>query len=69
MSNVTAINFDLPVAAPGSLDVQWIHESVSAKHNTAPDIQVHAYNEHTLYPAAKYGGACGSAVYVFARWQ
>ena len=48
MSNMTAINFDLPGAAPGSLDVQWIHGSVSAKHNTDPDIQVHAYNEHTF---------------------
>lgn len=36
----------IPVA--GSLDVRWIHGSASAKHNTDPDIQVHAYNEHTL---------------------
>ncbi|MGB3294897.1 MAG: MBL fold metallo-hydrolase [Phormidesmis sp.] len=35
-------------AAPGSLEVNWIHGSVSAKHNTDPDIQVHAYNEHTF---------------------
>lgn len=48
MPNSTAINFNLPTAAPGSLDVQWIHGSVSAKHNTDPDIQVHAYNEHTF---------------------
>ncbi|MGI5224761.1 MBL fold metallo-hydrolase [Actinoallomurus sp. CA-142502] len=33
---------------PGSLDVQWIHGSPSAKHNTDPDIQVHFYNEHTV---------------------
>ena len=30
------------------LDVRWIHGSVSAKHNTDPDIQVHRYDEHTL---------------------
>lgn len=35
-------------AAPGSLDVKWIHGSVSAKHNSDPDIQVHVYNEHTI---------------------
>ena len=48
MSSSTAVDFDLPTVAPGSLDVQWIHGSVSAKHNTDPDIQVHAYNEHTF---------------------
>jgi hydroxyacylglutathione hydrolase len=42
------IDFKLSEAAPGSLDVRWIHGSVSAKHNSDPDIQVHAYNEHTL---------------------
>ncbi|MEO0491135.1 MAG: hydrolase glyoxylase, partial [Cyanobacteria bacterium J06659_2] len=46
--NFTPINFTLPQAAPGSLDVRWIHGSVSPKHNTDPDIQVHAYNEHTI---------------------
>lgn len=45
---VESINFNLPTAAPGSLDVKWIHGSVSPKHNTDPDIQVHAYNEHTI---------------------
>ena len=40
--------FDLPDGAPGSLDVTWIHGSVSPKHNTDPDIQVHFYNEHTV---------------------
>lgn len=34
-----------PRARP--LDVRWIHGSPSAKHNTDPDIQVHAYDEHT----------------------
>ncbi|WP_081937653.1 MBL fold metallo-hydrolase [Streptosporangium roseum] len=33
---------------PRSLDVRWIHGSPSAKHNTDPDIQVHAYDEHTF---------------------
>jgi glyoxylase-like metal-dependent hydrolase (beta-lactamase superfamily II) len=28
--------------------VRWIHGSPSAKHNTDPDIQVHAYDEHTV---------------------
>lgn len=35
-----------PIARP--LDVRWIHGSPSAKHNTDPDIQVHAYDEHTV---------------------
>ena len=41
------INFDTPAPAP--LDqVEWIHGSVSAKHNTDPDLQVHRYNDHTI---------------------
>lgn len=36
---------DKPVA--GNLDVQWIHGSRSARDNTDPKIQVHAYDEHT----------------------
>jgi glyoxylase-like metal-dependent hydrolase (beta-lactamase superfamily II) len=35
------------VPVPGNLDVQWIHGSASAKHNTDPDIQVHAYDQRT----------------------
>jgi len=31
-----------------ALDVRWIHGSPSAKHNTDPDIQVHAHDEHTV---------------------
>jgi hydroxyacylglutathione hydrolase len=31
----------------GDLDVAWIHGSPAAKYNTDPDIQVHAYDEHT----------------------
>jgi glyoxylase-like metal-dependent hydrolase (beta-lactamase superfamily II) len=42
------INFAVPEAAPGSLEVSWIHGSISPKHNTDPDIQVHFYNEHTV---------------------
>ncbi len=45
---VEPVNFKLTKAAPGSLDVQWIHGSVSPKHNTDPDIQIHFYNEHTV---------------------
>jgi glyoxylase-like metal-dependent hydrolase (beta-lactamase superfamily II) len=36
------------VPRPRALDVRWIHGSESAKHNTDPDIQVHAYDEHTF---------------------
>ncbi|MFF2073979.1 MBL fold metallo-hydrolase [Kitasatospora sp. NPDC058162] len=35
-----------PIARP--LDVPWIHGSPSAKHNVDPEIQVHAYDEHTV---------------------
>lgn len=33
--------------ARANLNVGWIHGSEAAKYNTDPDIQVHAYNEHT----------------------
>jgi hydroxyacylglutathione hydrolase len=36
---------DQPVA--GNLEVRWIHGSRSARDNTDPKIQVHAYDEHT----------------------
>jgi hydroxyacylglutathione hydrolase len=36
------------VPTPRELDVRWIHGSPSAKHNTDPEIQVHAYDEHTF---------------------
>ena len=32
---------------PRPLDLRWIHGSPSAKHNSDPDIQVHAYDEHS----------------------
>jgi glyoxylase-like metal-dependent hydrolase (beta-lactamase superfamily II) len=34
-------------AAVGNLDITWIHGSPAPKYNTDPDIQVHAYDEHT----------------------
>ncbi|OIJ69775.1 MBL fold metallo-hydrolase [Streptomyces mangrovisoli] len=37
-----------PDPRPRPLDVRWIHGSPSAKHNTDPDIQVHAHDEHTV---------------------
>lgn len=41
---------DFTTGSPRSadLDVAWIHGSESAKHNTDPDIQVHACDEHTF---------------------
>lgn len=41
------VDFSTPSSAPLD-DVRWIHGSVSAKHNTDPDIQVHYYNPHTV---------------------
>ena len=46
MSQAAEIDFpDVSVLA--NLDVAWIHGSQAAKYNTDPDIQVHAYDEHT----------------------
>ena len=42
------IDFTAGHARSGDLDVSWIHGSESAKHNADPDIQVHAYDEHTF---------------------
>ncbi|TDC67085.1 MBL fold metallo-hydrolase [Micromonospora sp. KC207] len=47
MTVAHVVDFTRP-ARPGKLDVAWIHGSPSAKHNTDPDIQVHAYDEHTF---------------------
>ncbi|MDI6104581.1 MBL fold metallo-hydrolase [Actinoplanes sp. NEAU-A12] len=44
----TRVDFTSSAPVPGTMDVRWIHGSPSAKHNTDPDIQVHAYNEHTF---------------------
>jgi hydroxyacylglutathione hydrolase len=45
--SVEPINFQLEQAASIDLNVRWIHGSISPKHNTDPEIQVHACNEHT----------------------
>lgn len=42
------VNFVSEVPEPRVLDVEWIHGSPSAKHNTDPDVQAHAYDEHTF---------------------
>jgi len=42
------IDFSAGTPRAGNLDVTWIHGSESAKHNTDPEIQVHAYDEHTV---------------------
>ncbi|MFI6948385.1 MBL fold metallo-hydrolase [Streptomyces sp. NPDC050422] len=42
------VNFGPEAPEPRVLDVDWIHGSPSAKHNNDPDIQVHAYDEHTF---------------------
>lgn len=42
------IDFTAGTPRAGDLNAAWIHGSESAKHNTDPDIQVHAYDEHTL---------------------
>jgi hydroxyacylglutathione hydrolase len=46
MTRAAEVNFP-DVSALASLDVAWIHGSQAAKYNTDPDIQVHAYDEHT----------------------
>ncbi|MFD8420377.1 MBL fold metallo-hydrolase [Streptomyces sp. NPDC059466] len=37
-----------PTAAVRGLDVRWIHGSPSARHNTDPELQVHAYDADTV---------------------
>lgn len=41
------IDFTSATLEQRPLDFHWIHGSPSAKHNTDPDIQVHAYDEHS----------------------
>lgn len=41
------IDFTSGAPVPGDLDVRWIHGSPSARRDTDPPIQVHAYDEHT----------------------
>lgn len=42
------IDFRTSAPVTGSLDVQWHAGWPSPKHDPAPEIQVHAYSEHTL---------------------
>ncbi|WP_067478765.1 MBL fold metallo-hydrolase [Actinomadura hibisca] len=48
VAGTSLIDFTEATPRPRALDVRWIHGSPSAKHNTDPDIQVHAYDEHTF---------------------
>lgn len=48
MASPTAVDFTSGVPRPGDLEVAWIHGSESAMHNTDPEIQVHAYDDHTF---------------------
>lgn len=41
------IDFTTGAPIAGDLDVHWAHGSLSARRNTDPPIQVHAYDEHT----------------------
>jgi glyoxylase-like metal-dependent hydrolase (beta-lactamase superfamily II) len=45
---VEAIEFSTAAPKVHPLDVSWIHGSPSAKHNTDADLQVYAYDPHTL---------------------
>lgn len=36
------------LSAPTLLGVRWIHGSVSSKHNTDPDVQIHWYDDDTV---------------------
>ncbi|MGW5277154.1 MBL fold metallo-hydrolase [Streptomyces sp. NPDC004044] len=44
----TQVDFVSEAPEPRLPAANWIHGSPSAKHNTDPDIQVHAYDEHTF---------------------
>ncbi|MFJ5548181.1 MBL fold metallo-hydrolase [Streptomyces sp. NPDC093225] len=46
-ARTSLVDFAGATPPPRPLGVRWIHGSPSAKHNTDPDIQVHAYDEHT----------------------
>ena len=43
-----SVDFATGAPVTGSLDVQWIHGSRSARRNADPRIQVHAYDPHTF---------------------
>lgn len=42
------VDFAAGAAGSGDLDVAWHAGWPSAKHDPAPEIQVHAYDEHTM---------------------
>ncbi|WP_052371834.1 hypothetical protein [Amycolatopsis taiwanensis] len=42
------IDFMSDAPRPGDLGIRWIHGSPSARRNTDPPIQVHAYDPHTF---------------------
>jgi hydroxyacylglutathione hydrolase len=44
----TGLRPSAPEVPGRPLGVRWIHGSVSAKHNTDPDIQIHWYDEHSV---------------------
>lgn len=46
--DVAGIEFSPVASQTHPLDVAWIHGSPSAKHNTDTDLQVYAYDPHTL---------------------
>ena len=45
---MTDLDFSPGRAGIGDLDVRWHAGAASARHDDAPEIQVHAYNEHTV---------------------
>ncbi|GAB0108051.1 hypothetical protein JMUB6875_70540 [Nocardia sp. JMUB6875] len=47
-AGVSLIDFTAASSKARPLDVRWIHGSPSAKHNTDEDIQVYAYDQHTV---------------------
>lgn len=47
-AGMQSIDFSVGADLVDPLPVQWIHGSPSSKHNTDPDIQVYAYDQHTI---------------------
>ena len=47
------IDFTAGAPVAGSLDVAWNHGRPRSATRTEPPIQVHAYDEHTVHPAAE----------------
>ncbi|WP_059019462.1 MBL fold metallo-hydrolase [Mycobacterium sp. M26] len=44
---MSGVSFD-PKLSAKPLEVSWIHGSVSAKHNTDPDLQIYWYDDNTV---------------------